>query len=130
MNPIGGSVAKTFIYLNTSAITNLSNQELTSLNLSNLKLAVFCGCETGKGGEGANNLPTVAVQRGAGTAIGFQESIDCRDANNWTRLLFYYMSSGHTVQSACDYMKNNISGWEDEATIDTVVVCGYKQARF
>ena len=96
-----------------------------------MKLAVFCGCETGKGGEGANNLPTVAVQKGAGTAIGFQGKIQCSDANQWTERFFYYLSVGHTVQSACNMIKNStVLQWKSKTTIDTFVICGNKQAVF
>lgn len=121
----------TSIILNNSTGEYLNSRDLTStLNLSNLKLAVFVGCFTGKGGEGANNLPTAVVQKGAGTAIGFQKIIDCDDANRWTERFFYYLSTGHTVQSACNAIKGLTTGWKDKPSIDTVVICGNKQAMF
>lgn len=107
-------------YLSSSALIN-------TVDLSNLKLAVFCGCKTARGSEGAKNLPTVVVQRGAATAIGFTEEIDCSDANIWTERFFYYMSLGYSVQTACNTVINEDRTWKSKSTISSFVICGSRQ---
>ena len=122
-------IVMTGIVVNSQTGEYLSNRNMiSSLDLSNLKLAVFCGCETAYGGEGANNLPTVVVQKGAATAIGFTQSITCADANTWTERFFYYMSLGYSVQTACNTIKKSTDiAWVNKGTIDSVVIFGSKQ---
>lgn len=67
-----------------------------------MKLVMFIACHTGDGGEGGANLPTVAVEQGAETAVGFTGSIGCEDANEWTEAFFNLMQQdGMTVEEAC-----------------------------
>ncbi len=132
-NPDEGSnvVNITCIFLSSETDECLSNTNISSsLNLSNLKLAVFCGCLTARGGEGANNLPSKVVQLGADTAIGFTEKINCSDANQWTQLFFDYLSLGFCVEDACNLVKNKTIDWNQESTIDSVVICGNKLTSF
>ena len=75
--------------------------QISSLKLSNLKLAVFVGCMTGIGGAGVNNLPSAAVKSGAKAAVGFRSSINCEKANKWSKEFTRYMKYGYTVGEAC-----------------------------
>ena len=68
---------------------------------TNLKLVMFIGCRTA---DGNSNLPSVAVDNGAQTAVGFTESIACPDANQWTIAFFNLLASGHSVYSACNIL--------------------------
>jgi len=84
-----------------------STDDIRLLDLSNMKLIMFIACETAAGGANAPNLPSVAVEQGAKTAIGFQESIDCDDANNWTIDFFDLIESGLSVKAACQQLANS-----------------------
>ena len=124
-------VTKTAIVLNSETNETLSSTDISSsLDLSNLKLVVFCACETARGGEGANNLPSKVVQLGADTAIGFTEKINCSDANRWTNLFFENLARGYSVQTACNLVKNDVGSWNNKTTIDSVVICGNKLTSF
>lgn len=74
-----------------------SNGSMSTLDLTNMKLIMFIGCETA---AGSLNLPSVAVARGAKTAVGFTESIGCNDANEWTKQFFELMAEGYSYRSA------------------------------
>ena len=96
---------------------------LCDYDFSNLDLAVFVGCETGKGGEHANNLPSRIVALGARVAIGFNITIECDDAEAWTNnfynnLLFNGKTVYEAAISACDNL--------EYITPNDVVVCGDK----
>lgn len=77
-----------------------STVPLSSLDVSNLRLVAFVGCQTGYGGNGAANLPSIAVQRGATCAIGFIDEIGCNDANAWTIKFMNYLADGYSVYGA------------------------------
>lgn len=97
----------------------------TSLDLSNMDLIMFVGCKTAYGGENANNLLTAVVARGAETAVGFTENIDCHRANDWTVDFFELMSDGYTVDDACEKLSRKMKYYLGEnINFDTVVVAG------
>ena len=98
-----------------------------NLDFTNLGLVLFTACKTGYGGENGLNLPSVAVERGAETAIGFEANINTKEADDWTKELFWRLKNGQTVGDACDAMR------EDEeykgTGLDTVVICGNKSLK-
>ena len=101
-----------------------SSTSMASLELSNASLVLFIGCETAFGGENASNLVSVAVAKGAETAIGFEANIDCTTANKWTKAFFSKLANGKTVQQACDELSD-----EDNfknTSLASPVICGNK----
>jgi hypothetical protein len=123
----------TCIFLNESYwYEQISSDEFPAeMDLSNLKLAVFVGCQTGLGGEGGPNLPTVVVEHGAETAIGFSDSIYSDGAFEWTRLFFQKLVDGKTVGEACEELNRNEDNVEGVYEVVTcAVVCGNKNNRF
>ena len=93
-----------------------------------MKLAVFAACRSGTGGLNSTNLPSVAIQQGATTAIGFRDSINCYLANDWTSGLFYRLTLGYSVNTACLELKD--SGLYVYSGLDTYIVCGEKTLTF
>ena len=67
-----------------------------------MRIIAFVGCSTGVSGDLGKNLPSVAVQRGAKVAIGFQTTITVEMANAWVERFFYLLSEGRTVQVAVE----------------------------
>lgn len=114
----------TYLLLNDSSneIRYVSNDSMDTLNLSNLKLALFVGCYTGYGGAMWENLPSVAIWQGARTAIGFTGSINCNEANHWVELLFDLLDEGKTIREACLALDD--AGWK-YTTMGSYVICGY-----
>ncbi|MBQ3550126.1 MAG: DNRLRE domain-containing protein, partial [Clostridia bacterium] len=124
----GSYIFQTGIQVSSQSLASLTNMNInSSLDLSNLKLVVLCACETGKGGEGADNLPSKLVNMGAVTAIGFVEEIDCRDANQWTKEFFKQLSYGNTVQSAINRVFADDELIWHYSSITQITVCGNKQ---
>ena len=99
-NSYGANVNSTEIIVDTNGAF-VSTADISIYDLSNLKLALFIACRTGDGGVGGNNLPTVAVRRGATVAIGFEGSIDCTYSNEWLEYFMIYMLSGFSVDDTC-----------------------------
>ena len=56
--------------------------------LKNARLILYGACETGLGGESANNLVNSTFNRGAKTVIGFQSAVGCDQMNTWTKEFF------------------------------------------
>lgn len=104
-----------------------SYQVSSSVDWSNMRLIMFVGCNTGDGGVNALNLPSVAVERGARTAVGFEEEIDCATANNWVMDLFDLLESGYSVYDACTEL--NSSSKYKNTTMTSVVICGYQSVK-
>ena len=79
-------------------------------DLSNMKLAMFVGCETAKSLQlmGARNLPSAAVYSGAETAVGFTANIPCDIANAWIIDFFDLLEQGYSIQEACEELDDNI----------------------
>lgn len=92
-----------FISHSYSGMPSGSQCILNTDSFNNLKIVLFIGCKTGYGGDGAKNLPTAITNRGAGAAVGFCESIDCTQANEWTKDFYSYLIFGYTVQESVDY---------------------------
>ncbi|MCD8003575.1 MAG: hypothetical protein LUG88_06680 [Clostridia bacterium] len=112
----------TYIITNESSTGDtyyVTSTKLKSYDLSNMKLILFVGCYTGYGGNGGNNLPTVAVSQGAETAIGFKNTITCDAANSWTVNFFTYMAEGFSVEEACFALAKNTGGGTG-----SYVICG------
>lgn len=121
-----GTVTETMIFLGDGegAAIYSSSGSINNLELSNMKLVMFIACHTGYGGEGAANLPTVAVEQGAETAVGFMEDIDCAVANDWTEAFFDLIEEdGMTVEGACNYLATH--SFKDTCMED-YVICGNK----
>lgn len=76
----------TYILLNDNAnnpVKYFSNGTMDTLDLNNLEIAMFVGCQTGHGGLDEANLVSQALYQGATAALGFQENINCNEANEW-----------------------------------------------
>ena len=99
-----------------------SSTGMNGLDLSNLLLVMFIGCKTGYGGVGGKNLPTVACSKGAKTAVGFKESIDCPTANNWTIAFCKHLENGMSVGSACSLL-GSLATYRD-TTMTSYIICG------
>ena len=123
-DPSGTTTAGTYILLNDDAtqVKFKSSTNMSALNLSNMRLVMFIGCYTGYGGNGGANLPTVAVNKGATTAIGFQESINCAKANTWTVQFCNYMNQEVPVNAACSSLAL-LSQYADTG-LESYVICG------
>ena len=96
---------------------------MESLSLSNMKLVMFIGCETAKGGVTGANLPRKAVLCGAETAIKFTNTINCEKANEWTLALFQELKNGVTIQEAISTIAGN---YGYSTGLWSVVICGNK----
>ncbi len=69
------------------------------------------------------NLPTVAVSKGACTAIGFKGNIDCPSSNTWLKEFFGLMDNGYTVNDACAYLATQWT-YSGDAGLYAYVLCG------
>ena len=101
-----------------------SSLSMDSVDLSNIDLIMFIGCATGYGGEGESNLVSAAVAKGATTAIGFKETIDCSLANQWTVEMFSLLAKGNTVRDACNVLSTERK--YQGTTFVSPVICGDK----
>ena len=98
----------------------------TNEDYSNLNLVLFVGCNTAHGGEDGNNLPSKIVEQGAKTAIGFELSIDCNEANIWTEVFYEAMLNGDTVEVAVEAAKKATN---ESTGLHSVVICGDRNLR-
>ncbi len=109
----GNKIVGTYIKINgsTNVVFNSVN-DMNGLNLSNMKLVLFVGCNTGYQVVPSYgvNLPRKAKEKGAETAIGFKANINCHDATNWVKDFFRLMRDGYTVQRACNELDSRYSG--------------------
>ena len=122
--------------------TFLSSEDLKGKDLSNLKLVMFIACTTAAS-ETETNLVEVAKVCGAETVIGFDETILCDVANEWTEAFWVYMTNGYNVKYACYFatadVDSDFNGFADkhereaEANVDfelkphgldSYVICG------
>ncbi len=68
-------------------------------DLSNVEIAIFVGCQTAN--HENRSLLHAAVLAGATWAIGFEESIDCTQADIWTEYFWkYYYEKGDVKDAA------------------------------
>lgn len=75
------------------------------VDLSNLKIAVFCACETArecyyKNTQSYNNLPNACIKCGAESAVGWTKKIGTTTANTWTNSLIKALAAGKTLKKA------------------------------
>ncbi len=120
-----GAQIGTFILLNDDSNNPIclgSAEMSTDLDLSNLQLALFIGCQTGAGGTSGKNLPSVAVARGARTAIGFKESINCSLANSWTKAFLDMLDDGLSVKQICERLAQDSK--YSSTTMTSYIICG------
>ena len=101
-----------------------SNQMSGSLDLSNMELIMFIGCETGAGGEDGFNLPAVAVELGAQTAVGFSSTIYCESSNLWLVDFMELMLDGGRVDMVCSTLANEDLYKTEQ--LQNYVICGVK----
>ena len=84
-----------------------------------MELMLFVGCFTAAEDFGvANNLPAVAVEQGARTAIGFAGKITRELANDWVKDFFLKLAEGDTVTEAYNYLT-----YESDFSITTLSSC-------
>ena len=116
----------TEILLNESGTPTWFNSytSMNMLDLSNIQLAMFIAHETGKGGAGAANLPTGAVNRGALTAVGFLDEINCTKANSWIIDFCELMRNGYTVYGACSALAARSDYSNTSWGLTKYVICG------
>ena len=122
-----GQIIGTCIQLNANddSIQYRSNGSLASLDLSHLDLVVFLNCVSAYGGESADNLPSVAVERGAKTAIGFSEEVTANTAAYWLKVVFDNLALGKTVSEAINEADEIYSNVEFEYhNLGSHVICG------
>lgn len=104
-----------------SGMTSGSTSITATDSFVGLELVLFIGCETAYDGTTGRNLPAVVTSQGVEVAIGFSETIDCSDANKWTKDFYSYLLKGYTVQESVDYA----SGRRSVASgLRSAVVCG------
>ncbi|MBE7092071.1 MAG: hypothetical protein E7365_02700 [Clostridiales bacterium] len=90
-------------------------------NFEGVHIAMFIGCETARGGVNGQNLASRVVALGAMAAIGFEQSILCNDANEWTELVYEQLLEGKTLNNA---VKKACEAFPENSEIQSVVVCG------
>ena len=121
LNDKEGSSATSLYSHAWSGMTNSSEAIEDDDYYSNIKLAVYLGCTTGRGGENARNLPNRTVERGAETAIGFTESITCSAANTWTENFYESLLLGNTVAEAVQFANSTVN---ESSGLHSAVICG------
>lgn len=91
-------------YRDTTDDPNVTYNKFASVNdyddFSDLKLAVFVGCETATDSENEGNLAYQIVNQGAYVSVGFNTVINCADAINWVKIFYDYLFDGYTVGRA------------------------------
>lgn len=80
-------------------------QELASDALSDVKLVLYGACNTGKGRGNDPNMVNITRKMGAQTVIGFDQSIDCEEANFWSREFFIGLRDTRDIGKALRYAK-------------------------
>lgn len=104
-----------------SGMTSGSTSITAADSFAGVNMVLFIGCQTAYDGTTGRNLPAVVSSQGAEVAIGFSESINCSDANKWTKDFYSYLLEGHTVQESVDYASGNRS---DTSGLKSAVVFG------
>lgn len=126
-------VIGTLIYLdeNDNSVKYRSTESLATLDLSHLDLVIFLNCYSAYGGASADNLPSVAVERGAKTAIGFELDADASVAATWLTKVFEQLKLGMTISEAISetdswYKDDNNYGQKlfEITNIESHVICG------
>lgn len=111
--------AKTKILLNDSNFTVSMVNSLPNNALEDLQLVVFVACETGKGGEGANNLVNAMANKGAQVVIGFEKTIYCHESDIWVNAFFNSLGDGCTIDTAISAAKQAVlESWTLDISTD------------
>jgi hypothetical protein len=108
---------------NSSNMTSESVFISSGEDYSNIDVALFIACETGYGGKGANNLPTMIVNCGAKAAIGFTDPIACASANTWTSRFYTAFLWGYSLGDAVDYASEPFDEYSGLSR-EQVIICG------
>ena len=116
--------SQTSILLNSDSLTNTVLNKLTSTGLSNCELVFFSACETGSGGSSGNNIVNKAFQKGATTVMGFQNSVNCGETNNWCQFFFMRLRAGYSIANAITYADTEIAKDYPIITTDCIYVAG------
>ena len=127
-NYSSGGLSRTYIYLdedNTEILNSHYNSAAAgscylSGDYSNLDLALFIGCYTGQGGDGARNLPSRIVELGTTAAIGFTDEIICSEANTWVEIFFDCLQSGWSINEAITECRDHVT----DTDLHTPTACG------
>ena len=112
---MGSSRNVSYIYAYNSVTgDNRSISNLSSTALSNLRLIMYVGCETGLTSVMYGNLVHATSEKGAQCVVGWNESIAVAPSANWVRLLFEKADEEHDVLWECfnhaDYWVADIFG--------------------
>lgn len=104
-NYMGGIYKCGVIYRNSDWNSDTSGYQYVGLKEEDMPfvdLISFIGCKTAYGGEGAENLTTCAVQRGAKAAVGFKDTVYpwMDDGQAWIAKYAAGLASGYTVNEA------------------------------
>ncbi|XSG74450.1 hypothetical protein ACP8Y2_19955 [Herpetosiphon llansteffanensis] len=99
---------------NGSSNSNLNNTTIAGYNLSQLKIAVFYGCDTANGAGVTNNnhVTKSAVNAGAGASIGFYDKVflsggaTSGPAYVWSKYFWESMASGSTINTAAIFARD------------------------
>ena len=111
--------------MNDSNFTVSMVNDLPSGSLNDLQLVLFAACETGKGGEGDNNLVNAMVNRGAQVVIGFEKEIYCGEIDIWVNVFFQSLGEGNTIDSAIDDAESAVLvRWPLDITTDPCYAVG------
>ena len=104
---ISGTTSYTFTLVSTDGSESIqSNTSFSSLNLSNQKIMLFLSCRSADE-SAATNLPSIAVNKGAKTAIGFKRTIDAPTTSTWLKSFYTELNNGLTVNEAINKLKSN-----------------------
>jgi hypothetical protein len=101
----------------------ISNQD----SFNNIDLCLFIGCKTALDGPDGSNLTSRIVERGAKTAVGFEETILCSDANTWTETFYEHLLLGNSVEESVDYARLTVS---EGSGLESAVIYGDPALRF
>lgn len=127
LNDKSGSDRIAFYSHSWSEMTSSSDFIRSGEDYSNIDVALFIACETAYDGNGGRNLITEIVNQGAKAAVGFEESINCSNANTWTKEFYKSMLSGKTLEEAVD---KACSKFSDSSSLQSAIICGDKTVVF
>lgn len=85
--------------------TSRAISDYPSNGLSNTKLAIFLGCETGLTDDVFGNLVDKAIEKGAFCSMGWTEEIHTSEANPWIAQYIYQCYLGNDLGDALLYTK-------------------------
>lgn len=96
-----------------SSTSNLTKNMVKGYNLSQLKVAVFYGCDTANGSVvGSDHITQAAVTAGAGASLGFYDKVfiggglTSGPAYTWSKYFWESMASGNTINTAAAFARD------------------------